>query len=97
MALTAPQVATRIVAILEIVIAAMLALMCAGFVYQLMFPGEHPPPDQGGWAALGLALITPICLAFALAGITLLKSVRGRWLLQLIPAAAVAWVLIFYT
>ena len=97
MALTAPQVATRIVAILEILVGVLLAVMCAGFIYQLSFPGENPPPDQGGWAAFGLALFTPVCLAFAIAGITLLKSVRGRWLIQLIPGAAIAWVLIFYT
>ena len=95
--MTAPQVAMRVVAVLEILIAALLAVLCAGFIFQLLLPGENPPADRGGWAAFGLALLTPLCLAFALAGVTLLKSFSGRWIFQMFPALAIAWVLIFYT
>ncbi len=93
--MTAPQLATRIVAILEIVLAALLAAFCIGFAHTLMFPGANPPADQGGWAAFGLAVALPACLAFATAGITLLYSFRGRWAFQLLPILGVAWVLMF--
>lgn len=88
-----PQLTTRIVAILEIVLAALLAILCLGFTKQLLFPGENPPADQGGWAAFGLAIALPLLLAFATAGITLLYSFRGRWIFQLLPILGAAWLL----
>ena len=95
--MTTSQLATRAIATLEIVLAVLMGVLCIGFVYQLSFPGVNPPQDRGGWAAFGFALLLPNFLAFAIAGITLLYSVRGRWAFQLLPLVAVAWVLIFFT
>jgi hypothetical protein len=95
--MTKPQLAVRAIALLEILLAALLAIMCIGFIKQLLFPGANPPADQGGWAAFGFALFLPNCLAFAIAGITLLYSFRGRWAFQLLPLLAVGWLLLFFT
>lgn len=89
----AAQLTSRILAILEIALAALLGVLCLGFAKQLLFPGESPPADQGGWAAFGLTLALPAFLAFGTAGITLLYSFRGRWAFQVLPLLGVAWVL----
>jgi hypothetical protein len=91
----ARQQYARAIAIVELVIAVALAILCLILLKFMLFPA--PPTHWEGsgavWAAIGFSFIFPVFAAFAIAGVMLLKSTRGRWLVQILPLAAVAWLI----
>jgi hypothetical protein len=86
---------TRAIAIFELAIAVALAILCMILLKFMLFPAPatHWEGSGAGWAAIGFILLFPVFAAFAIAGVTLLKATRGRWLVQLLPLGAVAWLL----
>jgi hypothetical protein len=87
-----PRRYVRALAIFELVVATLLALPCFAFLKVVLFPRQGDF-ESGGWAGIGLALLVPGFAAFALAGGLLLKPVRWRWYAQLLPLAAIIWLL----
>jgi hypothetical protein len=77
-------------AIVELAVAMLLALPCCVFLKVILFPprGDF---ESGGWAGIGLVLLLPAFVAFAVAGGLLLRPMRWRWYAQLLPLAAIVW------
>ena len=83
-----PRRYVRALAIFELAVATLLALPCFAFLKVILFPRQDDF-ESGGWAGIGLTLLVPGFVAFALAGGLLLRPVRWRWYAQLLPLAAI--------
>jgi hypothetical protein len=65
----------RVVAIIELVMAAVLTVLCGLFLKVMYFPAPatHWEGPGSAWAAIGFVAFVPAWAAFAVAGITLLR------------------------
>lgn len=91
------QRATRVFAIVELVIAAFLAVLCIIYFIEIYFvlPADRHGLETKGWLTIGLVALSPLCVALAISGFTLLRPIPWRWGFQLLPLAVIAWLLSF--
>ncbi|MGO1068906.1 hypothetical protein [Lysobacter sp. CA199] len=86
---------TRVFAFIELAIAAFLAVLCINYFIQVYFllPSDKHGLETKGWLTIGLVVLSPLCVALAIAGFTLLRPIPWRWGFQLLPLGVVAWLL----
>lgn len=73
----------RLVGVLELLLALAIAVLAGPEVIKTLFSAEAAATE---WSSLVTFVFVPIAIAFAVAGLALLRGWRWAWWYQVIPA-----------
>jgi hypothetical protein len=86
----------RVLAVFELGLAAFLTVLCAMEFKVAFFPSKDTHWESPGWAAIGLIILAPLAVSFAIAGWTLFQRMKNKLLYQLFPFATMIGVFVLF-